>query len=113
MELQTFFTWFQLHNGYIDSFSMDVIQFPPSEGGRGAIALKDIPVSSLYFWRHPFIDVLKGRTCSLLGSSDTATVDADESAAIALWYRRVEELWAAQGLVWTYPLYDVGSCTRF
>jgi hypothetical protein len=27
---------------------MDVIEFPPSEGGRGAIALKDIPVSSFH-----------------------------------------------------------------
>lgn len=57
--------------------------------------------------------ILEGRTCSLLDSSDTVIVNADEPAAIALWYRRLEELWTAQGLVWTYPLYDVGSCARF
>ena len=57
--------------------------------------------------------LLEGRTYSLLDSSDTVTVNADESAALALWSRRLEELETAQGLVWTYPLYDVGSCTRF
>jgi len=57
--------------------------------------------------------VLEGRTCSLLDSSDIATVNADKSAAIVLWYRRLEEFETAQWLVWTYPLYDVGSCTRF
>jgi hypothetical protein len=56
MEIQPFLTWFQSHNGYIDSSSMDVIQFPPSEGGRGVIALKDIPVSSFHIWTRPLND---------------------------------------------------------
>lgn len=43
--MQDFFTWFKSHNGQLDISSMDVIKFPASEGGRGAVALKDIPVS--------------------------------------------------------------------
>ena len=42
--MQIFYTWFKSHNGQLDTSSMDVIQFPASEGGRGAVALKDIPV---------------------------------------------------------------------
>ncbi|KIM45375.1 hypothetical protein M413DRAFT_442044 [Hebeloma cylindrosporum] len=49
MEIQPFFSWFQSHNGYVDTSTMDVIQFPPSEGGRGAIALKDIPEGHVLF----------------------------------------------------------------
>lgn len=45
MSIQPFFAWFQQHHGFIDTEAMDVIQFPDSEGGRGAVALKDIPVS--------------------------------------------------------------------
>lgn len=50
-EMQAFFAWFQSHNGYIDTSVMDVVDFPLSEGGRGAIALTDIPVShrAVYF----------------------------------------------------------------
>jgi hypothetical protein len=44
-DMQIFYTWFKSHNGHLDTSSMDVIQFPASEGGRGAVALKDIPVS--------------------------------------------------------------------
>ena len=44
-DMQNFFTWFKSRNGQLDTSSMDVIQFPASEGGRGAVALKDISVS--------------------------------------------------------------------
>ena len=44
-DMQVFYTWFKSHNGQLDTSLMDVIQFPASEGGRGAVALKDIPVS--------------------------------------------------------------------
>lgn len=44
-DMHIFFTWFKSHNGQIDTSSIDIIQFPASEGGRGAVALKDIPVS--------------------------------------------------------------------
>lgn len=46
--MQIFFTWFKSHNGQLDASSMDVIQFPASQGGRGAVALRDIPVSLKY-----------------------------------------------------------------
>jgi len=32
----------------VDLSAMDIINFPASEGGRGGIALKDIPVSRIY-----------------------------------------------------------------
>ena len=44
-DMETFYTWFKSHNGQLDTSSMGVIQFPASEGGRGAVALEDIPVS--------------------------------------------------------------------
>ncbi|KAF8967820.1 hypothetical protein BDZ97DRAFT_1801404, partial [Flammula alnicola] len=47
--IQSFFSWFQSHNGYIDTASMDVIQLPLSEGGRGAVALRDIPEGHTVF----------------------------------------------------------------
>lgn len=43
--VETFFSWFQSHKGYVDRFSVDIFDFPVSEGGTGVIALKDIPVS--------------------------------------------------------------------
>jgi N-lysine methyltransferase SETD6 len=43
--MQSFYTWFKSHNGQLDTSSVDVIQFPASEGGRGAVALRDILVS--------------------------------------------------------------------
>ena len=47
-DVQSFFTWFKSHNGQLDTSLVDVIQFPASEGGRGAVALKDILVSLVY-----------------------------------------------------------------
>jgi hypothetical protein len=47
-DMQSFYTWFKSYNGQLDTSLMDVIQFPSSEGGRGAVALKDIPVSLVY-----------------------------------------------------------------
>ena len=44
-DMQNFYTWFKSHNGQLDTSLMDVIHLPASEGGRGAVALKDIPVS--------------------------------------------------------------------
>jgi len=43
-DIQTFFTWFQQCGGDVDTAAMDIIDFPPEEGGRGAVALKNIPV---------------------------------------------------------------------
>jgi SET domain-containing protein 6 len=46
--METFFTWFQSHKGYVDRSAIDIVHFPISEGGRGAIALKDVPVSLVF-----------------------------------------------------------------
>lgn len=40
-----FVDWFQKQGGTIDLTSMGLREFPASEGGRGAVALKDIEVS--------------------------------------------------------------------
>ena len=53
-----FFSWFQSHGGYIDTSAFDIVTLPPSEGGRGAVALKNIPVSPPKkngAFRHPFL----------------------------------------------------------
>jgi hypothetical protein len=44
-----FIQWFQCQGAHLDAASMGIIGFPPSEGGRGAVALKDIPVRVLSF----------------------------------------------------------------
>ncbi|TFK25187.1 SET domain-containing protein [Coprinopsis marcescibilis] len=44
-----FLTWFQTRGGSYDANSMGITVFPPAEGGRGAIALKDIPEGHLLF----------------------------------------------------------------
>ncbi|KDR75090.1 hypothetical protein GALMADRAFT_248981 [Galerina marginata CBS 339.88] len=63
-EIQPFFTWFQAHNGYIDTTVMDVVQLPLSEGGRGAVALVDIPQNHVIF-SVPRSLILTTRTCAL------------------------------------------------
>ncbi|KAF8813911.1 SET domain-containing protein [Phlegmacium glaucopus] len=63
-DMQNFFTWFKSHNGELDASSMDVIQFPASEGGRGAVALKDIPEGHVIF-TIPRSLILSTRTCML------------------------------------------------
>lgn len=45
-DLKTFALWFQNNHGFIDASAMDITIFP-GHGGRGAIALKDIPVSRI------------------------------------------------------------------
>ncbi|KAF4620915.1 hypothetical protein D9613_000307 [Agrocybe pediades] len=63
-EIQPFFSWFQAQNGYIDTLAMDVVQLPPSEGGRGAIALIDIPENHVLF-SVPRSLILSTRTSAL------------------------------------------------
>ncbi len=41
--IDAFVSWFANQNGLLDSSSMGIVDFPGH--GRGAIALKDIPVS--------------------------------------------------------------------
>lgn len=44
LQLEPFLNWFQSNQGSVDVSALDIVNFPASEGGRGAIALKDIPV---------------------------------------------------------------------
>ncbi len=45
--LDAFISWFEHNNGYIDTQHVGFHVFPSSEGGRGAVALQDIPVWSI------------------------------------------------------------------
>ncbi|KAK0455504.1 SET-domain protein [Desarmillaria tabescens] len=47
--LDAFILWFEHNNGYIDTQRMGFHVFPPSEGGRGAVALHDIPEGHTLF----------------------------------------------------------------
>jgi hypothetical protein len=42
-DLRSFTLWFQSHEGFVDASVMDITTFP-GHGGRGAIALTEIPV---------------------------------------------------------------------
>lgn len=46
-DIAEFLHWFQSEGGYVDLSAMDIVEFPLSDGGRGAIALRDIPVSGI------------------------------------------------------------------
>lgn len=46
MSLDEFRAWLTTHGGQLESRLIDFVEFPASEGGRGAIALNDIPVSA-------------------------------------------------------------------
>lgn len=46
-DLRSFALWFRSHDGFVDA-SMDISTFP-AHGGRGAIALTDIPVGSAFY----------------------------------------------------------------
>lgn len=43
-EFKSLLNWFQFDGGSIDLSSMGLTTFPSSEGGRGAVAVQDIPV---------------------------------------------------------------------
>ena len=43
--MEGFISWLQSHEAFLDTSALGITDFSPSEGGRGAIALKNIPVS--------------------------------------------------------------------
>ncbi|KAK0242096.1 SET-domain protein [Armillaria nabsnona] len=47
--LDAFISWFEHNNGYIDTQHVGFHVFPSSEGGRGAVALQDIPEGHTLF----------------------------------------------------------------
>ncbi|GLB37803.1 putative set domain-containing protein [Lyophyllum shimeji] len=62
--LRPFLTWFQDNGGTIDQDSLGFTTFPDREGGRGAVALKDIPKGHVLF-TIPRSLTLSTRTSSL------------------------------------------------
>ncbi|KIY70636.1 SET domain-containing protein [Cylindrobasidium torrendii FP15055 ss-10] len=48
-DLDDFTAWFEQNNGFIDKEYMGFTVFSPEEGGRGAVALKDIPEGHTLF----------------------------------------------------------------
>lgn len=45
--LASFVSWFKANGGYLDAESVDFTTFPPSDGGRGLVATKDIQARSV------------------------------------------------------------------
>lgn len=43
--MDPFLLWFTSNQGHLDDGAVGLRDFPESEGGRGAVALTDIPVS--------------------------------------------------------------------
>ncbi|KAF8070798.1 hypothetical protein FPV67DRAFT_1488737, partial [Lyophyllum atratum] len=62
--LKPFLSWFQDNNGSIDVNSLGFVTFSDSEGGRGVVALKDIPEGHILF-TIPRSLTLSTRTSSL------------------------------------------------
>ncbi|EAU91065.1 hypothetical protein CC1G_03233 [Coprinopsis cinerea okayama7 len=46
---EAFIQWFLNHNGTMDREAMGIADFPAAEGGRGAVALKDLPEGHVLF----------------------------------------------------------------
>ena len=44
MSLEAFEQWFVANGGFVDKEYVGLTEFPEEEGGRGMVALKDIPV---------------------------------------------------------------------
>lgn len=66
-EIESFVGWFQSAGGSVDLSVMGITTFPDS--GRGAIALRDIPVRPYYrfysrFYSRPYLDNRSITHCS-------------------------------------------------
>ncbi|KAF9527317.1 hypothetical protein CPB83DRAFT_768637 [Crepidotus variabilis] len=48
-DIEFFFRWFETLGGYLDREAIDIAQMPASEGGRGVVALIDIPEGQTLF----------------------------------------------------------------
>lgn len=83
---ETLFSWFQSQNGMVDASSMGFTEFPDS--GRGAVALRDIPVRSRSIWMSTrlmlFLTCCVGRPYVVCDTSAAHVVHADVCAAWAL-----------------------------
>lgn len=62
-DLDDFTTWFEQNDGFIDKEHMGFKVFSPEEGGRGAVALKDIPVRRVLCSILPSFLSMLGKEC--------------------------------------------------
>lgn len=113
-QCQLFIDWFQKNGGAIDLTAMGIIDFPASEGGRGAVALKDISVSPhLLLSLSPVLTyACEGRSCTLLDSPESYPVDSYFISSYNLWVGELEEIQAQRGMVRPDFEHDVGGCSR-
>jgi len=85
--MEGFINWFRSHEARLDTSALGITVFSPSEGGRGAIALKDIPVCGR-FVLFPLMDQLylnTGGTYVVLDTEKSHTLYAYISATSAVW----------------------------
>ncbi|KAF9462462.1 hypothetical protein BDZ94DRAFT_1367166 [Collybia nuda] len=47
--MKSFIKWFQMNHGFVDVSALDIANFPAAEGGRGIIAIREIPVGHTLF----------------------------------------------------------------
>ena len=102
--------WFQEHHGTLDTSCMGIVDFPGH--GRGAIALKDIPVRHSIAHSHSgqriYSLVFVGRSHNLQLTTGVDFVHADVNATCAHG-QRLGGASAARRLGWPHALYDVGG----
>lgn len=107
------FFWFQSQNGIVDASSMGFKDF--SDSGRGAVALRDIPVSS---WGEfiglgsdvsPHVCGTTGRPYVVLNTSRTHTLRTNIVLTGAFGKEFVEKISTRKGLGWSYIVHDVGG----
>ena len=102
--------WFEEQHGTLDTSSMGIVDFPGH--GRGAIALKDIPVRHSIAQSHSghrvYSLVFAGRSHNLQLTTRVDFVYADVNATCAHG-QRLGGASAARRLGWPHALYDVGG----
>jgi hypothetical protein len=96
-EFRPLLNWFQSNGGYVDLSSMDLTTFPSSAGGRGAVAVKNIPVRLNYIQQKSSLSssssekYCTGRTCTVHDTPRPNTIDAYIFIAIAIWIGTMED----------------------
>ena len=85
--MEGFINWFQSHEARLDTSALGITVFSPSEGGRGAIALMDIPVCGRFvlFLLMDQLYLNTGGTCVVLDTEKSHTFYAYISATSAVW----------------------------
>ena len=103
------FSWFRSQNGVVDTSSVGFRDFPGI--GRGAVALQDIPVSSLRDHASVNIDASAdvGGTYVVLNSSTTYPIHADIIFTGSYGQECMEAIWTGNRMGWAYSMHDVGG----